>query len=294
MAGGPRQVTTAPPASAPRVGLLSSAIRPDDGDDRWANGIAYEPENCYSGAIDNPCDSDEKDSPAPNAEVDWKPYTVYATYRCTALVARGKDWDGIVRRRLAATEGWQIEQELWSGFEAVAEGWPNHFLAMNPWVNILTEEGPVGLTHGLACLEQYLAENNGGQQGMIHATRQVVTHWQALNLIRREGQRLFTVHDNIVVPGGGYEGGPPGPVAGAGGIAGTGNVWAYATDLVEVRLSPVKVFGSPDEPWQWDMTGDGTSNTAVIRAERMALASWELCRHAGVRLDVTVCGMTGS
>lgn len=287
MGAGPRAVVGAPPAGAARVGLVASAARPaDPPGTRWQNGIRYEPEGCDSGTIDNPCDSDNLGSgAAPNAESTWEPYTVVATYRCSALAAPGKDWEGIVRRRLEAVREFQISREFWTGDEAAAEGFPNRFLADVANVDIVTETGAVTLENGLACLDQYLAERNGGQQGMIHATAQVVALWWGLQLLRKEGNRLFTANDTIVVPGRGYTGGDP-----DGNDAATGDVWAYATDMVDVRLDDVVVIGRPDDP----SFIDRTNNTAVIRAEQLALASWEGCRHAGARLNVTVCGIGGS
>lgn len=284
MGTGPRAVVGAPPAGAPRVGLVASAARPNDPPGtRWQAGIKYEPEGCDSGGIDNPCDSEELGAAAAaNAEVNWEPYVVYADYRCSAMGFNGKDWDAIARRRLEAAREFQISRELWTGDEAAAEGFPNRFLADVANVDILTESGAVALTHGLACLDQYLAERNGGQQGMIHATAQVVTHWLGLGLLRREGNRIFTVNDTIVVPGRGYTGGDP-----DGNDAASGDVWAYATDMVELRLDTV-IVNDPIE------TADRNVNTISVRAEQLALASWEGCRHAGVRLDVTVCGIGGS
>ncbi len=285
MGAGPSAVVAAPPAGAARHGLVLSAVRPTDPDNRWTNGITYEPEGCYSGDLVDPCGSDEKDDPSPRATVEWEPYGVVATYRCSAMAANGKDWQGIVRRRLEAVRSFQIERELWTGDLATANSWPNRFLADVDNVDILTESAGVGLTHGLACLTQYLAETNGGQQGMIHATAQTVTHWDSLGLLRKEGARLYNWRDDIVVGGSGYDGSDP-----DGNNAVTGDVWAYATDLVEVRLADVMVIGRPDDP----SFVDRTLNTARIRAEQLALASWEGCRHGGARLDLTTCGVGGS
>lgn len=285
MGAGPATVIAAPPAGAARVGLNASAGHPNDGDDRWMNGFTYEPEGCYNGVIVDPC-GDDKDNPAPPTVVTWEPYGIVATYRCSALAAGGKDWQGIARRRLEAVRSFRLEHELWTGDLATAAGWDNLFLADVTRVDIITESAGVGLTHGLACLTQYLAETNGGQQGMIHATPQVVTHWAGLGLLRRDGARLYTLaRDDIVVAGSGYTGGDP-----DGNDASDGDVWAYATDLVDVRLGPVEIIGRPDDP----SFIDRTLNTARIRAEQLAIASWEGCRHGGVRLDVETCNVGGS
>lgn len=148
-------------------------------------------------------------------------------------------------------------------------------------MDILSESGPVGLVHGLACLEQYLASNNGGQQGMIHATPQVVTHWASFRLLRREGNRILTFHDTIIVPSPGYSGNNPN-----GSIA-DDDVWAYATDMITVRLGEVQTFDLED-------TVDRDNNTIQTIAQRRALADWQRCRHGGIRLAVDLCDIGGS
>lgn len=289
MAPGARRDVNSPPAGAPRVGLIVSARTTFAGetDEMWANGITYEPE-CVpdSGGVLDLCDPASKDDPAPNDVVEWDAYAVQIGYRCSTFGYRGKDWRALARRRLLADEERQISRELWRGDLAQAGGYPNRWLADVANVDILTEGGPVALTHGLACLEQYLADCNGGQQGMIHATRQVVTHWQGLGLLRREGNLLLTAVDTIVVPGAGYDGSDP-----DGNDATTGDVWAYATGIVDVRRGEIVVLGDPNSnPEQVNRT----TNTIRVFAERPALASWDGCCHGGVMLDVTVCGIGGS
>lgn len=283
---GPPAVVPAPPAAAPRVGLLVSARQPTDEDDRWVGGFRYDPELCGTGYITSVCNpsASDRDLSAQPTDADWEPYVVGAGIQCSTFGFRARDWQAQARRALEAVAEFQISVELWTGTQATAEGLPNRHLADVAAVDILTETGPVGLTHGLACLEQYLSETIGGRRGMIHATRQTVTHWQGLDLIRREGNLLLTVHDTIVVPGAGYDGSTP-----DGAAAADGDVWAYATDIVDVRRAAAEIIGGPDA------TGvDRDVNTTEIRAEQPAVASWEGCAHGGVRLDITVCGIGGS
>lgn len=277
------------------MGLIVAGRNPSDPDDRWENGITYEPE-CVpdSGTPLDACDPAEVDTPSANATVAWDPYFLQVGYNCGTFGWKGRDWQALVRRRLAADEERQLSAELWRGALARAEGYPNRFLA-SAAADVLTD-GATGLTDGLACLEQYLAECNGGQQGMIHATTQVVDHWLALgHLLRREGNVLYTnSRDTIVVPGAGYDGsGPqsPQPLEGQGTpeAAAEGSVWAYVTGIIEVRLGRVDVLGGPDQPAQMDRTG----NSVDLIAERAALASWDLCCHGAVELDVSLCSAGG-
>lgn len=290
MGAGPRREVEAPRASAPRVGLLQSAVRTTQPDSVWENGIAYDPEGCGGVTTPfDPCDQTHTfpDGERPDDTVEWEPYAVWESERCTGIAHDRTRLDRTrerVRRKLTSTEGFQVERELWTGEVATAAAFPNRFLADVSNVDILTEAGAVGLTHGLACLSQYLAENNGGQQGMIHATPQVVTHWAGLDLLRVEGARLLTIaRGDVVVPGAGYTGSDPdglGPE--------DGDVWAYATDMVEVRLGERIETGA--DPVQIDRP----NNVVDVRASRLALASWQGCRHAGARLDIVTCGIGGS
>ena len=268
----------------PRVGLLTAANEPETGDMRWQAGFAYSPESTCDvpRIVADPCgitdgDIDPYTEPA---DVLWEPYIVHAAVTCTALGSVGRDDEARARRRLAATEQRQIERELWRGDRAQAAGWDNRYLAAATAEVVSGASSGVSLAHGLACLEEYLADALDGRVGMIHATRQAVTHWAALDLIRREGNLLLTVHDTRVVPGsGGYDGSGPGNVAAA-----DGSVWAYATELVDVRLGEIDVRPSFD----YDL------NDPVVVAQRIAVASWDGCAHGAVRLDLTTCASAGS
>lgn len=290
MGAGSRQPIDGPQAVAPRMGLLASALTPrsTEAQSRWENGFSYEDETCITpGAVLDACSPGEFSTGTEPTEVEWEPYAVFADYACTALVAtpeRLSEIRSATRRRLQAVEGWQIERELWTGTLAQAQSYPNRFLADVDNVDILTESGAATPTDGLACLVQYLAENNGGSQGMIHATPQVVTLWTEANLLYRLGNEIRVIAtDDVVVPGRGYTGGDP-----DGNDAVTGDVWAYATDMVTVRLGGIIQFGA-------DPSGiDRTNNRINARAERLAVASWSGCRHAGARLSVEVCGIGGS
>lgn len=278
-----------PPAAPPRYGLLTSAAPANDAPGtRWVEGITYDPETGVSGYRTDVCDPGATDRAiaAPDGIVEWDPYVIGAGIRCTALAAPRQDWRARARRALDSQAEAQISAELWTGELAQEHGYPNRWLADVTSVDILTESGPVGLTHGLACLEQYLAECNGGQRGMIHATPQVATHWQGLDLLRREGKLLLTVLDTIVVPGSGYTGTDPD------GNVGDGNVWAYATGMVTVRRDDqVDYAGDPlANPEQVNRS----TNLVELRAEQLALASWDGICHGGVRLDVTTCNVGGS
>lgn len=256
---GARLVVTPPPAAAPRVGLLVSALQPEGEGERWGNGITYDPETGQVGYRVDECDpgASDRDLEARRDDVEWEPYIIGDGIVCTAMAARGRDWNAQARRQLDAVAEFQISSELWSGTLATAHTYPNRYLtaggdaiAGSPFADTITL---------LAALEQYLADCAGGQRGMIHAPRDIVTQWVADGMITRQGALLLTVHDTIVVPGAGY----------------TGST-AVATSMVEVRRGPITITGDPiATPEQVDRS----LNTVEVRAEQQALASWDLSCH---------------
>jgi len=256
---GARLVVASPPAAAPRVGLLASALQPPSGEgERWGNGITYDPETGQLGYRTDDCDpgDDDRELDARPDVVAWDPYVVGDGIVCTALAARGRDWRAQARRQLDAVAEYQISAELWSGTLAQAYSYPNRYLTNatgSTNVGTLTDA-----VEALAELEQYLSDCAGGQRGMIHAPREHVTRWVADGLIRREGALLLTYLDTIVVPGAGYD----------------GDV-AVATGMVEVRRGAATITGDP----LGDGTIDRAKNTVEVRAEQLALASWDASCH---------------
>jgi len=301
MASGPATTLTPRPAAPPVVGLIVSARDPfaqaaglidiSDGskvtpDGRWQNGFEYAVELAGTGYITSQCDPQSADRALDEqlASPAWEPYVIGDGIKCSTFGWQGREWAAQALRLLNANAEFLISHEFWHGAIAVRDNLPNRFLADVANVDILTESGPTGLTHGLACLEQYLADM-GGQRGMIHASRQVITHWLTLNLIERRGNVMFDPFDNIIVPGAGYDGSTP-----DGADASDGDVWAYATGLVDVFRGPVDYTGLPDDPaWIGRATND-----VEVRAEQAAVASWDGRVHGAVRLDVTMCDVGGS
>lgn len=277
-------------AERPKFGLLASIIPEKSTDMRWAESdavIAYSPEGCQEGETVDPCDPPTIEATDRPAIVEWHAYILRVTERCSTVSGIDDNKARAIRLLEMDTER-QLGAEFWEGTLAQAstmpvsgDPWPNTWLANPLDMDILTEAGPVTLTHGLACLEQYLAENNGGQQGAIHATAQVVTHWESFRLLRREGNRILTFKDTVVIPSPGYTGtSPDGDIA-------SGDIWAYATDLPRIFLGPPRADEIMDSI-------DRLNNTVEMSAFRPGLVEYQKCRHAGVRLDVDICQTGGS
>lgn len=280
---GPPDAVSAIPASPPRLGLIPQ-LGAAEGDGAWVNGLAFNPESCGAASgVADPCESVARGATAGDANpdlVEAEPFSVWAADACSTLGFRARDWEGRARRLLLACQSRQVEAELWSGALTQSAGWPNRFLTSED-SDVLTDT-PATPTVGLACLEQGLAQCKCGGRGVIHATPQLVTHWAALGLVRREANQLVTFLDTIVVPGEGYDGsGPYGPAG--------ESQWAYATSLVQIRLGRVDVRGGPDADGV-----DRTQNTAKVYAERDAAAAWDGCCHLAAEFNVATCGIGGS
>jgi len=283
MGAGPKTVVPSPPAQPPNYGLLKSVEPISDPNLRWANGILYSPETCGDGGAAAPCDVGTLTIDERSTSVDVEPFWVWHGDVCSAFGFGEQDFKGRARRALEAVQSYQIERELWTGELADAQGWTTNPRLADLSGDDLTEGSSVGLTHGMACLEQYLASVYWGRPGMIHATPQVVTHWMGLDLIRHEGDKLVTAMGTVVVPGAGYQGTNPS------GTIGDNNIWAYATGMVSVRLGEIAVW--PDD---FDQALDREDNTIRFFAARPTTVEWDGCALAGVQLAVTQCSTGGS
>lgn len=289
------------PAAPPEIGLLVSAIpaqREEMAGGDWKKGVTYRPEGCTSGRVFTPtCGaSDESDyilrgdSDAPD-NVDWLPYILSIEIDCStfdggeqgaeARISEGRRVMESMTEYLLAYEFWTGEQVSLSTLADDTTPYPNTWLADTANVDVVNGAG-LDPIPALACLESYLGRRNGGQQGMIHASPGVVSHWQAGGALTREGNRIYTVNRNIVIASPGYIGTSPTRTLG------DNNVWAYATDLVRYWVDP--------EIQITDLQASISvyTNEQVVIAQRVALAEWQRCRHGGVRINVPACEAEGS
>lgn len=281
----------APLAAPPKYGLLATLTPEKTGDLRWFTPdsvISYKPEGCSEGATKDPCNPSNNTAQSSPADVEWHAYILDWMEECSGF-SGDEDFDeGRAVRGLNMDTERQLGAEFWDGnltqtatMPVSGDPWPNTWLANVADVDILSESGAVGFTHALACLEQYAAENNGGQQAAIHATVQTIVHWESFRLLRKEGGKILTFQDNLVIQSPGYSGTSPD------GTIGDSNIWAYVTDVPRIFLGPVKTF--PQE-----QTYNRDENTTTVYAARPALVEWQRCRHGGVRLAQDTCDPGGS
>lgn len=279
----------ADPAAAPPLSLVA-ASRNGDTAPRWENGITYLPEPQSGHGTLDPCafDAGTLGEPVPPDLIVYDPFGVWAADGCTTMQSEAEDWRARALRLLEAATPWEVGREFWRGDQAEAHNgafpgdlWANRYLTDGNATD-LTGAGAADAVDALACLEEALTEGYGAR-GMIHATRKVATLWQAANLLRREGRLLLTAFDTIVVPDAGYDG-----TGEDGNAPAAGEQWAFATDMVKVRLGePVPVPAGEDGPAsavRFDV------NKLVYRAERLAAVTFDGIRHFGIRVAVPACG----
>lgn len=270
-------VVPAPPATPPVYGLVTSARLPNEADDRWIRGFGYEPEACGTSSTAAICTTDnDKSVEASDAELlDYVPYVVWAGDMCTTIAQR--DRRGRAQRLLLACESKTIARELWKGEVAQAESLPNKYLASSDTEVVGGSSTEVALRDALAGMEEYLAACSCGGRSMIHVTTITATLLAGAQLVRREGDLLYTILNTIVVPDAGYDGSSPdGEVDGTGATA-----WMYGTGLVDVRRSSIDVLGVDNNSGI-----NRANNDWTVIAERAAAATFDPCCLGGINVDL--------
>lgn len=190
-----------------------------------------------------------------------------------------------------------LANELWTGEQATANGWPN--LSLSQSATDLTPASSSPLTYALGTLQENLAEGLGdGQAGIIYATRSTVEAWWAagaLYWLQYDNQAsywgangyLVDIYNNIIVSSGGFDGSAPD------GVITPGVPYAYASGPIVIRLGEMHVF-----PGDWyggapDVTRD---NLFTVYAERYAGYEMDGCAVYGIGVDLcnTCCTTPGS
>lgn len=285
----------APESEAPsRPGLLRDAITVtvgsdiEDGD-RWISGFSFDPDPCGGGHIVDPCQLSDNINPAETttciAVSGIQPYNVEASEKTSTFYNRPQDRRDRVRRKLLGVQSKVIEAEFWSGTKAVSQGWTNNqYLTKAAGLTVLSSGQTHGLVDGLAALEQAIADGSSWEQGAIHASWRLVTHWLWNGLVNAEPNprtgTLMTDLGTVVIAGAGYPGTGPGGVAPQG--DGKHLQWAYATPLPRVRLGEVHDSGTNDDV----VAVDRSTNDRTTRAWRAAAVTVSECFRAGVLVNL--------
>jgi hypothetical protein len=205
--------------------------------------------------------------------VVFVPYLVVVDDDCSTFGFEERDFKGRALRLLDNATPWGVEHELWTGALAAAKGWPNNSLMNEERVEDVTPPTVPSVERGLAILQDALASCGFGGQGMIHIPSQAPL---SMLKVRRVGQMVYDVMDNLVIPGAGYPGTGPG-----GAMPKAGCAFLAATDLVMTRTeSEGTIF--PDsfaEAMDWGQGGE--PNTIRFQAQRYAAAYFDgACQFA--------------
>jgi len=268
----PDLVIAPPPLTPPRMSLVSLADTPEAPGSRWESGYSWSPESCGDGNIGLICPapgSVKEACPNPTI-VEFQPFYVYASDKCSTWSYKERDFYGRATRKLLAAESWFLEHEIM--LDTLALG--------NP---AIATAGAVTVTAGalpphvaLARLEDALGDCNRGSRSMIHVRPGILDLLVVGQVLRREGNVWLTPMDNIVVPGRGYPATGP-----AGQPIGVNSEWIYATSMVQIRRSEIVLTPEP-----WDKTSenpmgipqqavDRSVNDIFVLAERIVSAAWD-------------------
>lgn len=282
--------TRAEPA---QFGLLSSATTLiEDSNPHWIDEFDYATLDCVADVtLSSICNTATVVTAVERGNDSlsrtYVPFEVITSFQCSTMGLTPGDIEKIARDSAEACLQKALEFEFWTGSlakEAAEDGswdagtrgvFPNRFLASPDARNVTPTPGTgVKSKHGLALLEQALADCGCGSKGTIHATRGVAS---ALG-IKGKDNVLVTNLGNLVVAGVGYSGtGPDGTPAPA------GSAWMYATGPITVRVGEVSVVQD-----KVSQSIDIKNNTAKYIVSQPAAITWNSCCHAAVLVDLSL------
>lgn len=284
----------APPSRPPRYGLLV-AVPPVSDEDLHvlAAGWTFQPEGCDISGIDTPDCAGNVGVMALDAQpstITGSPLWVYSGDECSAFGYLAREWQGRARRRLAATESYEIALELWAGAVQQSESLNNKYLASPGGDSDTVTDGPSSILNAMANLEAALADTLRGQQGLMHMTPQLLTHAVASDLVRRDGNVWVSPMGHIVVADAGYTGSGPGDDPSDAGL------WIYGTPMLQIRLGPVEVIpGDLDNAVALAASMDRDLNDIVVFAGRLAAVQWSVeCAHIAAQTNIPLARIGGT
>jgi hypothetical protein len=271
-------------AKPPRLGLLASAVAPDNPGERWEQGFAWRPEICIEPQTFSQCqDIGSFPTPDPEDLVYCRPPAFRVVHICPTRQVRDVDLDKARRQCDAATD-YAVAAELWSGTETQTDPYVtptgtqtmNYWLASSTATQINSGTAYTSPAEALGALEQAARAASRGQQIFIHMPS-TMAQLDPYNF-RREGSLLLTEQDSVVVVDAGYPGtGPTGALPAAA-------VWIYATGPVTVRTSTIDVLDTEVQTINRGM------NTREIWAQRYFAATFDPCVHFAAQVSTAGLG----
>lgn len=260
------------------IGTLLSTFEPQDvTDPHWELGYQFPTWGaCLSAFRWAPsCEPTDKDIGTGSTTVEAVPFTVLAPFRCSTTGTGGDlgEYEAAARQALKFMGGQQVEEELWHGTLAVAEGWPNLALTVGADMVGLSATDAYPWPVALALLQKDMRACLGDAVGVIHASPALVSLWQMAGAVKEISGVLRDVFGNFVIAGSGYDGSDPD------GVITSGIEWAYGTGIVDIRIGEVYVL-DPKQSVQ------RSTNTVELVAEATMSATWDGCCHHAVQASI--------
>lgn len=261
MSSGPSAVRTSALLTPPTTSLLTIATIVVEDDNRWENGFEIEGEGCGTAAAWDDCGSDLKVPGDSRANSQFTPFVIYSTDSCSTWgYSKGGERDrraARVKRNLATSESFILEQELWGDTLGVG----------NPKIadtSALTYSTGLPILQAVAQIEDAAGDLARGAGVYIHMRPYQFTLLVHEQILRLVDGKWITPMGSVIVPGRGYAGDGP-----AGEPATTTEEWIYATAPVEVRLGAPYDIDDPKDVVARD------TNDVLLIAERKAIASFD-------------------
>jgi hypothetical protein len=272
-------------------GLLA-VVKPENSanEDQWIRGFSQE----YETTVNNLKNWDATDSTSytlvNNATVNYydeiTPFFIEVEEVRSTLGFLGIDRIERLKRQLEGVTQKALERELWHGDIRIAEGHDNKALISG--ATVLNSGTALSPKRALALLEHAIAAaSHGGEQGVIHATRDVVALLSSnSNMLFHEKDKdhLQTMGGTPVIVGSGYTGQGPVSVTDGSETPTAANKWIYATGTVKVYLGDVDVVND-NLAQAYDVSGN--ANDMRIKAIRPAAVYFGTSIHLAVRVDLT-------
>jgi hypothetical protein len=198
-------------------GLLA-VVKPENSADEnmWVRGFSQE----YESTVNNLKNWDDTDTTSytlvNNATVNYydeiKPFFIEIDEVRSTLGFLGIDRIERLKRQLEGVTQKALERELWNGDIRIAQGDDNKALVSST-ATVINSGVALSSKRALALLEHSIAEvSHGGEQGIIHATRDVVALLSSnSNMLFHEkiSDHLQTMGGTPVIVGSGYTGNGP-------------------------------------------------------------------------------------
>jgi hypothetical protein len=210
-------------------GLLA-VVKPENSadEDRWIRGFSQE----YETTVDTLTNWDDTDTTSyvlvNNATVNYydeiKPFFIEIDEVRSTLGFLGVDRIERLKRQLEGVTQKALERELWHGDIRIAQTDDNKAL-VSSGVTVVNSGVALSSKRALALLEHSIGvASHGGEQGVIHATRDVVALFSSNSSMlfhEKDKDHLQTMGGTPVIAGSGYSGDGPRIAAATAAISGS-------------------------------------------------------------------------